>query len=144
MSNLLTDVKVIQTKGRVDDQGDIDDGTVVDMEGYESCLFLLVLGDTVNTAQLNMTVQDGPATNDLSNTVATTGDVTVSVDTDEEMIALEVVKPRNRYLRCNVVSDTANAEKNTLLAILSGPRDRPTEQDDEVIEEKIFLSPDTA
>lgn len=141
MSNLLTDVKVIQTKGRVDDEGNITDGTIIDMKGYESCLFLLVLGNTVDTAKLNMTVQDGPADDDLSNTVATTGDVTVTADTDEEILALEVVKPRLRYLRCNVVSDTANAEKNTLLAILSGPRDRPTDHDDAVIAEKVFLSP---
>ena len=144
MSNLLTDTKVVKlAEYQSAGTSNITNADEVDMAGYETCLFIVTLGTMVNDSKLNLTIHHGDTSGDLSASDATSGDVT-SDGTDDTQILLEVVKPKYRYLEPQLTIEDEDAEVENIIAVVGGPRDKATEQDDEAISDNVFLSPDTA
>jgi hypothetical protein len=142
--NLLTDTKVLKLFDyQAVSQTNITTAEEVDMEGFETCLFIVTLGTMVNGSELELTIYQGDTSGALSESDATSGTVT-SDGTDDTQILLEVVKPKYRYLEPQLTISTQDAVVENIIAVVGGPREQATDQEDAVISDTLFLSPDNA
>jgi len=120
--SLLNNVTVRQvivqtTAGSTDLTPNDAGGVVVDMQGYEGCLFLGVL-DTVTaagTVQLIPMHSDATSTTDLVAMSSYTAGTTATVaEHDGQTIMLDVYKPLKRYLGVTVDKATQPTEIRVL------------------------------
>ncbi len=84
-------------------------GSAIDMKGYDSVTFIVGFGTITATAVTSIKIQQGAVSN-LSDAadLAGTG-ISVADDDDNQIVAVEVVRPQKRYLRVTVDRGTANA-----------------------------------
>ncbi len=99
-----------------------DDSTAVDTAGYDGILFVCAITDSANTGVATMTAEQGAVSAGtdaaaLSGAVAT---ATSAADDDlnTKLLAVDVYKPRERYVRVNRISATANIAYGAVIAIL--------------------------
>lgn len=99
--------------------------SILDMAGFESVLFLITLGAITSTAVTSIKAQQGAASN-MSDAADLEGTAQTIADTDDEKVFyLEIVKPRERYVRLVVDRGTANAVVASAVAIQTRPTAAP-------------------
>jgi hypothetical protein len=100
-------------------------GSVLDMANYEGVLIMVRMGAITATAVTSLKVQQGAASNmsDAADLVGT--GITVADDDDEQLFAINVLRPRERYVRLVVSRGTANAVVSSAEYIQYGPRKGP-------------------
>jgi hypothetical protein len=100
-------------------------GTIIDMAGYEGCLFLYFFGTLLETSVLNCWIY-GNSTSATGGTKLTTATVAHTVTAAnallvESAIAIDVYQPTPpasfRYLEASIDPDTANAVILGIVAI---------------------------
>lgn len=149
-TNLLTDVEFRRVLNRdAGTAGSTVDCTIVDMADYESVTFVVAFQTVVNAAVVTLQAAQFTASTSGSMVVstATTGAITsdgTTIALSNKMLALTVVKPRDRYVEAQIVIATQNAPIDSVIAILSGPRKRPTVQGATVHASGTFLTPGNA
>ncbi len=150
MGNLITDcelVKICNYAAAATDE--TTDWTIVDMEGYDEVTFILALGTVVNNAVV--TFQIGQHSTNVSGSMvvskATTGAITsdgTTIALSNKILAITVTKPMYRYLEAQVVKADQNVTIDSVVAILSEARTRPTVQGSSVYTGLVFQSPAAA
>jgi len=115
---------------------------VVDTQGFASCTFLVAFGAITAGAVTSCKVQQGAAS-DLSDAADLAGTaVTVADDDDNQLVAIEVVEPRERYLRCVVDRGTQNAVIDGVVAIQTRAKRLPVTHDaTTVVGSELHVSP---
>jgi|LGVE01.1.fsa_nt_gb hypothetical protein len=86
---------------------------IIDMDGYDGVMFVASLGTVLETGTVDVYVEQNTANSTsgmarLATTTAytmTAGDATVA----KSAILVDVYKPQERYLQCNVTPAVANA-----------------------------------
>lgn len=122
MQNLLNQIALDYVAAAVSAGSSIDnDSAIVDMQGYDGCLFLTTITDSVNTGVATMTIEQNTA-NSSSGMAALSGAVATATsggndDLNGQMLAVDVYRPRERYLRANRTSATANIAYGECIAI---------------------------
>ena len=106
-----------------------NDSAIIDMAGYEGVIFLTTVEDSVATGVAAMTVEQNSANSGsgmaaLADAVATLTCAT-NDDINGKVLAVDVYRPRERYLRVNRTSATANIAFGAVIAVLYGPRKVP-------------------
>lgn len=142
MGNLLTSVKLDRVQAATAAGTSAINCDVVDTAGYEGVVFFTTFGTITASAVTSIKVQQGQVSN-LSDAadLAGTG-ITVADDDDGQTFAVEVYRPRERYLRAVISRGTANAVVGEVYALLYGPAVQPvtnTVTDDVTVE--IHISP---
>lgn len=122
MKSMLKDVKIVQVTNPTSSLATATASAVVDMSGFDSCLFVNLIGAT--SGPVTMIAQMASSTSDgdfaaLSN--ATVGPTTLG----NGCLALEVHKPTKRYLRVTVESTGASNVNGGVLAFQFNARDVP-------------------
>lgn len=117
--------------------------SIVDMAGYDGCIFLALLGDVTDTCVLTLTVQQntvnsGTGMAAVGNTTAWTADAT---NADNKILLADIRNPRERYLRAVLTRTTANAVVDGILAIQYNESVAPVAQASEVIAQVLLTSP---
>ena len=148
-TNLLTNVEFRRVLNRNAGTPGTIDCTIVDMAGYEAVTFIAAFQTVVNDAVVTLRAAQFTASTSGSmvTSTATTGAITsdgTTIALSNKCLAITVVKPRDRYVECQVVVATQNAPIDSVIAILSGPRDRPTTQGSTVQSSATFLTPGDA
>lgn len=116
---------------------------VIDMKGYDGCTFIALLGDVTDTSALELVVQQGDES-DGSDAADTTVSATFTAgasDADNNVLAVEILRPSKRYVRAKLVRGTANAVVDGILAIQTDPARTPVTQSAGVIASAIGLTP---
>lgn len=130
MQNLLKDVKITRVMNAVAAGTTAQNGTTLDMSGWDGVLFVASLGTLTATQVTSLKAQQGNAANlsdaqDLANTL--TGPM---ADGDSnKCLVLDVYRPTDRYVRCVVGRGTANAVIDGVIAIQYRGRKAPVTQD---------------
>ena len=99
------------------------------MQGYNSCLFLVLLGaltdTTVPAIKIQQSSDDGStdAYSDLEGTAYAVAD-----SDDNGVIAVEIIRPTKRYLKLILARATANAVLDGILAVVGNPSSLPITQ----------------
>lgn len=116
-------------------------GSVIDMQNFDTVLFLVAFGAIVAGAATSIKAQQGTLA-DGSDMADLAGSSVTVADTDDNKVAmLEVVRPQERYVRVAVERATQNATIDGALAIQGDPRTSPVTQPTSVITPKFLLSP---
>lgn len=110
-------------------------GTILDMQGFDSVLFIASLGDVSDTCVLTLAAQQNTA-NSATGMAALAGTATFTADAtsaDNKLLALDVRYPRERYVRAYLTRTTANAVVDSITAIQYNAKDLPVTQSSTVL-----------
>lgn len=148
MKNLLTGIKISYLKDGVTAGSSIDnDSDILDLAGFEGVLFVSPILDSVATGVATMTVEQNAA-NSGSGMAALAGAVATATsstndDLNGKVLAIDVYRPRERYLRVNRTSATANIAYGDVIAIQYSTRNNPIVQAAaEVAASTVVVSPE--
>lgn len=96
----------------------------IDTSGFEGCCFIVSVGTVASGAVTTIKVQQcdtsGGSYADLTGT-----SVTIADDGDDKTYYVEVVRPREQYLKLVVDRATANATIGSITAVLFGASNKP-------------------
>ena len=107
--------------------------TVVDTAGAESVRFIVGFGAITSGGAQSVEVQQGAASN-MSDGADLLGTNVTVVDTDDNrLVIIEVVHPRERYLRTQINRATQNSVIDFEIVELYYPRKAPVTQDTDTI-----------
>ena len=89
-------------------------GAVVDMAEYDGCLIIVKMAAIASTAVTSLKAQQGAAS-DMSDAQDLTGtSITIADDDDDEIFALDIYQPRERYIRAVMSKATAAAAESAV------------------------------
>jgi hypothetical protein len=117
--------------------------TILDMQGFDSVMFVALLGDVVDTAVVTLKVAAGN-TNDTNTLALLTGSATFTADAtsaDNKAVVLDVVHPNQRYLEAQLTHATANAPHHGILAIQYNAKDKPVTQSASIAASALLDNP---
>lgn len=133
MQNLLNQIKLDYVAAAVAAASNTDnDSAIVDTAGYDGVLFLTTITDSADTGVATMTIEQNTA-NSSSGMAALSGAVATATsgandDLNGKLLAVDVYRPRERYVRANRTSATANIAYGECLAILYSGSKMPIAQ----------------
>lgn len=97
------------------------DSTVVDMAGYDGCLFMVAIVDSVATGVASLIGEGGALANgsDMAVLSGATATATCAVNDDinDHFLVVDIKRPTQRYLRVNLKSATQNIAYGETIAI---------------------------
>lgn len=97
------------------------DSTVVDMAGYDGCLFMVAIIDSVDTGVASLIGEGGALANgsDMAVLSGATATKTSAADDDlnDKFLVVDIKHPLQRYLRVNLKSAVANIAYGETIAI---------------------------
>ena len=98
------------------------DSTVVDMAGYDGCLFMVAIIDSAATGVASLIGEGGALANgsDMAVLSGATATKTCGAENDElnnDFLVVDIKRPLQRYLRVNLKSATANIAYGETIAI---------------------------
>ena len=110
---------------------DITPSSGIDMQdGYDGCLFMVEMGTITATAVTSIEVHQSSDDGGNDSYTAIVGTkVVIADDDDDKVFWLDMVRPRERFLKCIVKRGTANAVLEGITAIQYGAHTRPTTHD---------------
>lgn len=141
--NLSKNVKVTRVMNAVAaGTGDSQNGSGVDMSGFEGVVFIAAFGTLTDGAVTTLKAQQDTVSNfataaDLAGTAMSIADTS-----DNDLLVLDIYRPSERYVRPVITRATANAVIDGVIAIQYGARELPTTNDaDTVASTETHVSP---
>ena len=113
--------------------------TAVDMKGHDAVTFIVAIGAIVSTGTVTVkgqTSSDNSTFNDLTGTSQAYTDAD-----DNKLCILEITKPLERYLRCTIITATANGTIDSVIAIQTAASEEPVTQGSTVVGTEQHLAP---
>lgn len=123
-----------------------DDSAIVDTQGFDGVIFAVPITDSVQNGVATMTVEQNTL-NSASGMAALSGAVATATsaandDLNGKLLIVDVYRPRERYVRTNLASATANIAYGETIAILySGIKFPITQDTAEVADSTVVTSP---
>ena len=141
--NLSKNAKVTRALNSVAAGTTSQNGSVIDMSGFEGMQFVALFGALTATQVTSLKVQQGNLA-DGSDMADLEGSLhTALADTDgSKCLVTDLFGPEKRYVRAVVVRGTANAVIDGVIALLYSPRVEPITTDTTVKATKLLVSPD--
>lgn len=130
MQNLLKDIKVTRVMNAVAAGTTNQNGSTLDMSGWDGVLFVAQLGTLTATQVTGLKAQQGAAANmsDAADLLGTAVGPMADGDSNKCLV-LDIYRPQERYVRCVVTRGTANAVIDGVMAIQYRGRKAPVTQD---------------
>lgn len=119
--------------------------SVLDMAGFDSVIFLALLGDVTAGDVLTLTAKQNTANSTSSPaptaiTGAVIGPITAgATDNDNGIFALEIMRPAQRYVFVVLNRTTQNAVVDGIIAIQFNAKSLPVTQDSSVLQQVLAL-----
>lgn len=107
---------------------------VLDMTGYDSVIFVALLGDVTVSSVLTLTAKENTANSTSSPTpTAVTGGATAAytataTDADNKALVVDVIRPSKQYVFASLTRTAANAVVDGIIAIQYRSRLTPVTQ----------------
>lgn len=122
-----------------------DDSGIVDTDDCEGVVFVTTIEDSAATGVATMTIEQNTADSASGmaalSGAAATATCAVNDDLNGTLLIVDVHKPRERYLRANRTSATANIAFGPVIAIKYGTRKMPVTQGATVSQATSVTSP---
>lgn len=140
--NLIKNVKVTRVMNAVAAGTSDQEGSVLDMQGFDGVVFVAAFGTLTASQVTSLKAQQGAASN-LSDAADLEGTATGPLaDGDgNKLLVLDVYRPQERYVRCVVDRGTANAVIDGVIAIQYAGAKLPIAQGSTVAFAEAHVSP---
>lgn len=121
-------------------------GTILDMAGFESVMFIAEMGNVLTTSVVSLRAAQGIVndTAQMALLAGSSGGVAGASDMDDKCIILDVVRPNERYVEVQLFHVTADAPFDSILAIQYGARNVPVTQGSTVYDSDTLSNPNEA
>ena len=127
--NLSAQVKIDQVLGYYAAGTTKRTSDIVDCAGYEGCMFIAELGTIIENGTLDVFVDQNTAnaTSGMARLATTTVHTVTAADAllAKSCIVVDVYRPRERYLQCNITPAAQNAVILGITAIRYNGRVKP-------------------
>jgi len=122
--NLSTDLKIVTALPYASGTADRD-GAIIDMANYETCLCVAHMATIASSAVTTIKMQQdtAPAMGSAADLLGTS--VAIADDDDDQHFWIEITKPRERYIRCYIDKNGAQASAESVTYYLSGAKKLP-------------------
>lgn len=141
--NLSKHVKITRVMNAVAAGTTDQNGTVLDMQGFDGVMFIAAFGTLTATQVTSIKAQQGTLSDGSDMADLAGSAVGPLADTDgNKCLVLDVYRPQERYVRCVVDRGTANAVIDGVDAIQYDTRYKPTTHDATVAFAEAHISPD--
>jgi hypothetical protein len=142
-AHLSSEVEVVRIMNAVAAGTSDQTSSAVDMVGYDSVMFVALLGTLTATQATSMKIQQSSddGSSDSYGDLTGTDSGNMADDDDNQMIIIDVHKPSKRYLKAILLRETANAVIDGIIAIKYNARSVPITQGSTVFNTERFLSP---
>lgn len=119
--------------------------SIIDMSGYDGVLFIIGLGTLIEDGTLDGFVEQNTANSasGMARLATTTAYTVTAADAlkTQSCILVDVFRPQERYLQCNITPATQNAVVLGITAIRYRGRVKPESQDSTVLVATSLGSP---
>jgi len=145
MNNLLKNVNItrVHAGGAGAASATPTKGTILDMAGFESVMFIAEMGNVLTTSVVSLRAAQGIAndTAQMALLAGSSGGVAGASDMDDKCIVLDVVKPNERYIEVQLFHVTADGPFDSILAIQYGAANVPVTQGSTVYDSDTLANP---
>ena len=139
-SNLLKNAEFVRVENAVAAGTTSVESDGVDINGFESIVFIVALGAITTGAATSVKLQQSTDNSSFADLEGTS--ITVADDDDNQIALLEIHRPRERYVRAVVSRATQNAVVDGIFAIKhNGTRYAPITQGATVVAAEVHASP---
>lgn len=134
-THLFKDTKITRVaNSAVAAQTEVD-SSILDMAGYDGVVFVAALGDVTANCVLTLKVEQHTL-NQTSGMAALTGNATFTAgatDADNKVLVVDVIRPKERYVRAALTRTDANAVVDGIFAIQYRASTKPVTADSSVL-----------
>jgi hypothetical protein len=133
MQNLLNKIAFDYVAAAVAAGSSIDnDSSIVDMQGFDGVIFFTTITDSAITGVATMAIEQNTANSGTGmaalSGAAATATSGANDDLNGQLLIVDVYRPRERYLRANRASATANIAYGECIAVKYAAIDMPVSQ----------------
>lgn len=121
-------------------------GTILDMAGFQSVMFVAEMGDVVAGSVISLRAAQAPTNDTGAMTLleGSAGGTAGAADVDDKLIILDVVRPNERYIEVQLFHVTQNAPFDSILAVQYDPTHAPVTQGSTVYDSETLANPNEA
>lgn len=143
MQSMIKECKLVTVENSVAAGKATTVGEIVDTAGFDRALFLYKLGTVVDGAAITLKIYSGTddSVSDVAELAGASAAIAVADSDSEQILAIEIIKPRERYLRPTIVTATENVEIDWGLCILHNSDHFPITQPATVDVATLVMSP---
>jgi len=142
---LLSQVKVDQILGYVAAGTTKRTSSIIDMANYDGVMFVVGLGTILENGTLDAFVEQHTLnqTSGMARLATTAAYTVLAADAlkTQSCIVVDVYRPQERYLQCNITPAVANAVVLGITAILYNGRKKPVTQGTSVLASTSLSNP---
>lgn len=146
MLNFIKNFEISEVLAPISASSSTDSNSdILDMAGWEGVVFIVPITDSVATGVATITAQQNTANSDTGmaalSGASATATCTTNDDLNNQLLVLEVHKPRERYVQIAVTSGTADIAFGNGIAIRYRNRKQPITDAATVLDSTIVRSP---
>ena len=143
MMSFLKECKIVPVENSVAAGTATTVGEIVDTAGFQGACFIYKLGTVVDGAAATLKIYQGSdaSVSDVAELSGASAAIAVASSDSEQELVVDVIRPRERYLRPTIVTATQNVEIDWGVCILYNPDTVPVTQPATVDASTLVVSP---
>jgi hypothetical protein len=143
MLSFLKECKIVPVENSVAAGKATTVGEIIDTAGFQAACFIYKLGTVVDAAAITLKIYSGTdsTVSDVAEMSGASAVIASASSDSEQMLVVDVIKPRERYLRPTIVTADQNVEIDSAICILYNPDVIPTVQPATVDAGTLVVSP---
>ena len=143
MMSFLKECKIVPVENSVAAGKATTVGEIVDTAGFQCACFIYKLGTVTDGAAITLKIYQGSdaTVSDVAELAGASAAIATASGDSEQRLVVDVIKPRERYLRPTIVTATQNVEIDDAICILYNPDVIPVTQPTTVDASTLVVSP---
>ena len=143
MLSMLKECKVLPVENSVSAGQATTVGEIIDTAGFGGALFIYKLGAVTDGAAVTLKIYQGSdaSVSDVAELSGASAAIAEASSDSDQFLIIDVVKPRERYLRPTIVTADQNVEIDSAFCILYNPDVIPVTQPATVDASALVVSP---
>lgn len=143
IGSILKECKIVPVENSVAAGTATTVGEIIDTQGYGGACFIYKLGTVTDGAAVTLKVYQGSnaTVSDVAELAGASAAIATTDSDSEQRLIVDVIKPRERYLRPTIVTATQNVEIDDAICILYNPIVKPITQPTTVDVGTLVVSP---
>lgn len=143
MTSFLNECKIVFVENSVSAGQATTVGEIVDTAGFGGACFIYKLGAVTDGAAVTLKIYQGTdaTVSDVAEMSGASAAIATTSSDSDQFLVIDVVKPRERYLRPTIVTATQDVEIDSAICILYNPSVAPVTQPSTVDDDTLVVSP---